>query len=496
MRIVNFKLSTVNSYKSMTTEQLLQQIRDTIYANGAGAITGPVMQGVLLAMAGAAGPVDVGDFSSEQSLDAALSEAAFANTVGGIPRGAVLRGSYLTGGNRVAVLVVQAASGSQCSQLRLYPSSGGASWEVRWCALPATASSAEWSEWEALGGGGGGDEPAYVSLTDLNFVAEGDRVRLDLTYYGGTGKSIYLLPATSSDAGLMTPTERAKLVRAVDFWGNAYSGWDAVLEGLKLAVPTAPAFWVQVGSYSYLVERCTVGSGLTAYHYFYVMDTFASLRYAYYRDRTDGGRTWSGWQTVSLTPPSAPSFVAVDTGADDEYVWASFFDNVEKEGLAVGIARFEAPTAERSGIMTPALYQLLTGLDPRVSQLEQQASGAPRFAVVRASAYDTGRTVDRIYTAWDSSVLIEDARVEWQKQMDTTGGDAYATGRFWLVATDVASGTQTVAFAAWPELSGIHASTCYNQSDDVTAAARTDVLYKVGEQTFWRDGFSDELSVL
>ena len=86
--------------------------------------------------------------------------------------------------------------------------------------------------------------------------------------------------------------------------------------------------------------------------------------------------------------------------------------------------------------------------------------------------------------------------MEWQKQVDTAGGEAYATGRFWLVATDAASGTQTVAFAAWPELSGIHASTCYNQSDDVTAAARTDVLYKVGEQTLWRDGFSDELIVL
>lgn len=477
----------------MTTEQLLDQIRETIYANGSGAITGPVLQGVLLQMAGLAGPVDVGDLSAESSLDAALSSAAFGDTVGGIPRAAVLRGSYVSGGNRVAVLVMQSASGSQLTQLRLFPSSGGASLEARWCPLPATADTASWSAWEAVGGGGGSADGA---VTDITVSAEAGRLVLSLNFGDGTGTKRYLPASSSEAAGVMTAAEFSKLDRAAGFHGDVYSDWDALLADLKLSIPQEPAFWVQVGSSSYLVQRCQVGSGLTAYHYFFVLDTFSTVRYVYYRNRTDGSApVWSGWQSLDLSSV----FRAVTAGSDAEGAWLVFSD--AEGGSELDRAELPVSSSSSAGVMSASQCRLLTGLDSRVGALEQgggSSGGGSSYAVLEAAANDTGRTVETVYESWDAAVggSLTDARVEWQRQMDEPGGSVYPTGRFWLVATNPGSGTGLLAFAAWPELDGIHASTCYNQRDATDAAARTDTLFRIGGQTYYRDGFQNELTLL
>lgn len=139
----------------MTTEEIKAAIQSQIRTNGTGAITGAVLQGVLLDVLAGSKVTDLGNFTTDTALDAAVRSEALRvgeGDTGGVPGVKVILGSSSAGDQR-NYLYFALSTGSQTRVVRIDPTTGHLQQTQK------AKSASAWSAWAELydtSGGGGG----------------------------------------------------------------------------------------------------------------------------------------------------------------------------------------------------------------------------------------------------------------------------------------------------------------------------------------------------
>ena len=150
-----FRELSEKEIQGMTTEEIKAAIQSQIRTNGTGAITGAVLQGVLLDVLAGSKVTDLGNFTTDTALDAAVRSEALRvgeGDTGGVPGVKVILGSSSAGDQR-NYLYFALSTGSQTRVVRIDPSTGHLQQTQK--AKSASAWSA-WAEIYDTSGGGGG----------------------------------------------------------------------------------------------------------------------------------------------------------------------------------------------------------------------------------------------------------------------------------------------------------------------------------------------------
>lgn len=138
----------------MTTEEIKAAIQSQIRTNGTGAITGAVLQGVLLDVLAGSKVTDLGNFTTDTALDAAVRSEALRvgeDDTGGVPGNKIILASSSAGDQRNYTYFAL-STGSQTRVVRIDPSTGHLQQTQK------AKSASVWSEWAELydtSGGGG-----------------------------------------------------------------------------------------------------------------------------------------------------------------------------------------------------------------------------------------------------------------------------------------------------------------------------------------------------
>lgn len=182
----------------MTTEEIKAAIQSQIRTNGTGAITGAVLQSVLLDVLAGSKVTDLGNFTTDMALDAAVRSEALRvgeGDTGGVPGVKVILGSSSAGDQR-NYLYFALSTGSQTRVVRIDPSTGHLQQTQK------AKSASVWSAWAELydtSGGGG----SVVTATTDGIVTSKMYLRMlksGVTDFG-TLYDIYVLGEKIIDAG-------------------------------------------------------------------------------------------------------------------------------------------------------------------------------------------------------------------------------------------------------------------------------------------------------
>lgn len=194
----------------MTTEEIKAAIQSQIRTNGTGAITGAVLQGVLLDVLAGSKVTDLGNFTTDTALDAAVRSEALRvgeGDTGGVPGVKVILGSSSAGDQR-NYLYFALSTGSQTRVVRIDPSTGHLQQTQK------AKSASVWSAWAELydtsGGGGGGSDPdAFVAVA--SYGRGESLLEMSFSKSGGGTYDTNLPMATDKLAGIMSSADKAKL---------------------------------------------------------------------------------------------------------------------------------------------------------------------------------------------------------------------------------------------------------------------------------------------
>lgn len=146
----------------MTTEEIKAAIQSQIRTNGTGAITGAVLQGVLLDVLAGSKVTDLGNFTTDTALDAAVCSEALRvgeGDTGGVPGVKVILGSSSAGDQR-NYLYFALSTGSQTRVVRIDPSTGHLQQTQK------AKSASAWSAWAELYDTSGGGGSVVTATTD------------------------------------------------------------------------------------------------------------------------------------------------------------------------------------------------------------------------------------------------------------------------------------------------------------------------------------------
>lgn len=146
----------------MTTEEIKAAIQSQIRTNGTGAITGAVLQGVLLDVLAGSKVTDLGNFTTDTALDAAVRSEALRvgeGDTGGVPGVKVILGSSSAGDQR-NYLYFALSTGSQTRVVRIDPSTGHLQQTQK------AKSASVWSAWAELYDTSGGGGSVVTATTD------------------------------------------------------------------------------------------------------------------------------------------------------------------------------------------------------------------------------------------------------------------------------------------------------------------------------------------
>lgn len=146
----------------MTTEEIKAAIQSQIRTNGTGAITGAVLQGVLLDVLAGSKVTDLGNFTTDTALDAAVRSEALRvgeGDTGGVPGNKIILASSSAGDQRNYTYFAL-STGSQTRVVRIDPSTGHLQQTQK------EKSASAWSAWAELYDTSGGGGSVVTATTD------------------------------------------------------------------------------------------------------------------------------------------------------------------------------------------------------------------------------------------------------------------------------------------------------------------------------------------
>lgn len=146
----------------MTTEEIKAAIQSQIRTNGTGAITGAVLQGVLLDVLAGSKVTDLGNFTTDTALDAAVRSEALRvgeGDTGGVPGNKIILAGSSAGDQRNYIYFAL-STGSQTRVVRIDPSTGHLQQTQKAKSAPA------WSAWAELYDTSGGGGSVVTATTD------------------------------------------------------------------------------------------------------------------------------------------------------------------------------------------------------------------------------------------------------------------------------------------------------------------------------------------
>lgn len=447
----------------MTTEEIKAAIQSQIRTNGTGAITGAVLQGVLLDVLAGSKVTDLGNFTTDTALDAAVRSEALRvgeGDTGGVPGVKVILGSSSAGDQR-NYLYFALSTGSQTRVVRIDPSTGHLQQTQK------AKSASAWSAWAELydtsGGGGEADPDAFVSVE--GYTRNSTTLTMKFGKSGGGAAYETTLPvAASGQAGIMSGGDKSnvdKSVNHIEFWADTNLAGFTVYKnsGSSQQVNMPMALSGQAGLMS-AADKIKL-DGLTALE---DLGTFA---------------TWELLRTSIVgTLPTFPAVAKVG----GKQVLLLCDDNVS------GGAGTRKVFAYDSGGALYALGCKLSGGRTTwdaawtVTDLTAGSTGGTGMAIVNASEYNTGSLSGVTYaeSATEGDIEAADASaVVWVKRLTYTGqapGDLTGTGgRFYLRLT---KGSAMTYYGSWPAVSAaVPGDAYYNQTATTGKAARVGMLF-------------------
>lgn len=446
----------------MTTQEIKDAITAQIYNNGRGAITGAVLQGVLLDVLAGSKVTDLGNFTTDKALDAAVRAEALRvseGDTGGVPGVKVILGSSSAGDQR-NYLYFALSTGSQTRVVRIDPSTG------HFQQTQKATSAAEWSAWAELydTSGGGGD--ASECFDDVELTASATSAALNLTRSGGGAKGVTFAAATEAQAGLMTASDKSNLENSI--WSFEFGTGVDMLNLLSyknngnngsVQIPMASSSQAGIMSAADKIKL----DGLTG-------------------DGLEDLGTFATWELLRTSiVGTLPTFPAV-AKVGGKQVLLLCDDNVS------GGAGTRKVFAYDSGGALYALGCKLSGglttwdADWTVTDLTAGSTGSADMAIVNASEYNTGSLSGVTYaeSATEEDIEAADAAaVVWVKRLTYAGqapGDLTGTGgRFYLRLT---KGSAMTYYGSWPAVSAaVPGDAYYNQTATTGKAARVGMLF-------------------
>lgn len=452
----------------MTTEEIKAAIQSQIRTNGTGTITGAVLQGVLLDVLAGSKVTDLGNFTTDTALDAAVRSEALRvgeGDTGGVPGVKVILGSSSAGDQR-NYLYFALSTGSQTRVVRIDPSTGHLQQTQK-----ATSASA-WSAWAEVydtsgGGGGEADPDAFVSVE--GYERSSSTLTMKFGKSGGGDAYETTLPvAASGQAGIMSGADKSDLTNSlknVEFWANTDLAGFTLFKnsGTSQQVNMPMALSGQAGLMS-AADKIKLdglgGDGLED------LGTFA---------------TWELLRTSIVG--KLPTFPAV-AKVGGKQVLLLCDDNVS------GGAGTRKVFAYDSGGALYALGCKLSGGRTTwdaawtVTDLTAGSTGGTGMAIVNASEYNTGSinlsAGGYVESATEDDIEAADnAAVVWVKRLSYTGqpsGDLTGKGgRFYL---RLMTGSAAVYYGSWPVVSAaVPDDSYYNQAATTGKAARVGMLF-------------------
>lgn len=157
-----FRELSEKEIQGMTTEEIKAAIQSQIRTNGTGAITGAVLQGVLLDVLAGSKVTDLGNFTTDTALDAAVRSEALRvgeGDTGGVPGNKIILASSSAGDQRNYTYFAL-STGSQTRVVRIDPSTGHLQQTQK------EKSASAWSAWAELYGTSGGGGSVVTATTD------------------------------------------------------------------------------------------------------------------------------------------------------------------------------------------------------------------------------------------------------------------------------------------------------------------------------------------
>lgn len=445
----------------MTTEEIKAAIQSQIRTNGTGAITGAVLQGVLLDVLAGSKVTDLGNFTTDTALDAAVRSEALRvseGDTGGVPGVKVILGSSSAGDQR-NYLYFALSTGSQTRVVRIDPSTGHLQQTQK------AKSASAWSAWaELYDTSGGGD--ASECFDDAALTASATSAALNLTRSGGGAKGVTFAAATETTAGLMAAEDKQSLN---DSFRNVETGGD--------------------GSNLTLYFGKNKG-GRYEFEFPVVSQEIAGIMSAADKVKLDGLTgdgledlgTFATWELLRTSiVGKLPTFPAV-AKVGGKQVLLLCDDNVS------GGAGTRKVFAYDSGGALYALGCKLSGGRTTwdaawtVTDLTAGSTGSAGMAIVNASEYNTGSLSGVTYaeSATEEDIEAADAAaVVWVKRLTYTGqapGDLTGKGgRFYLRLT---KGAAMTYYGSWPSVSAaVPGDAYYNQTATTGKAARVGMLF-------------------
>ena len=522
----------------MTTEEIKAAIQSQIRTNGTGAITGAVLQGVLLDVLAGSKVTDLGNFTTDTALDAAVRSEALRvseGDTGGVPGVKVILGSSSAGDQR-NYLYFALSTGSQTRVVRIDPSTGHLQQTQK------EKSASAWSGWAELydtSGGGG----SVVTATTDGIVTSAMYLRMlksGVTDFG-TLYGIDVLGEKIIAAGWLD-------LDAPGLFAFKYiddNPW--VINGVAIIVPGSTG-----ERRSALILETSETSADNARYYLqfttikfkkdagtWKVDTYGDLydylsEFGAFFNDVDTSSAQTSYLLTFKSPGMSDKKIQIGAASQSGAGVMTAADKIKLDGLSGGgledLGTFATWALLRTSIVGKlptfpavakvggkqvlllcddnvsggagtrkvfaydsggALYALgckLSGglttwdADWTVIDLTAGSTGSAGMAIVNASEYNTGSLSGVTYaeSATEEAIEAADAAaVVWAKRLTYTGqapGDLTGTGgRFYLRLT---KGSAMTYYGSWPAVSAaVPGDAYYNQTATTGKAARVGMLF-------------------
>lgn len=453
----------------MTTEEIKAAIQSQIRTNGTGAITGAVLQGVLLEVLAGSKVTDLGNFTTDTALDAAVRSEALRvgeGDTGGVPGNKIILASSSAGDQRNYTYFAL-STGSQTRVVRIDPSTGHLQQTQK------AKSASAWSAWAELydtSGGGGSDSDAFVAVASYG---RGESLfEMSFSKSGGGTYPTNLPMATNKLAGIMSSADKSDLANSlknVEFWADTDLAGFTIFKnsGGSQRVNMPMALSGQAGLMS-AADKIKLdgltGGGLED------LGTFA---------------TWALLRTSIVG--KLPTFPAV-AKVGGKQVLLLCDDNVSG-----GAGTRKVFTYDSAGVLYALGCKLSGGrttwdADWTVTDLTTGGAQSAGMSIVNALEYNTGSlnlsAGGYVESATEGNIEAADnAAVVWVKRLSYTGqpsGDLTGKGgRFYL---RLMTGSAAVYYGSWPAVSAaVPDDSYYNQAATTGKAARVGMLFNFAQ---------------
>lgn len=463
----------------MDTGSLESLISSNIRTNGTNAITGDLLQSVLLAMVSSGRMVDLGTSDSADAMDAAVKSEAVRvaeGAVGGLPDNEVIYAAYSDGSALRKYTYWTQTTETATYLYRLTPG-GQPDRDL------TTDGGTSWSGWESLSNT---LTAGVLDLGELSGVSDFTD-RLGTSAVLRSGKSVVVGRSTTSDGyeslylclqavNVNSGTAR-QYVFANNSGSDAVNGWRVrVVRGVKSgsydiedwrrAMPQR--FWLNsnrylaVGEYSE-AQGASLSGGVANVDLagLFISAVTSRTNTAYTVTHNVAGQS----RTVTLSAAST-SYAGVMTATD--------------KSKLDGIAEGADVTSVTQGLTSGVLVGTVNGT--RLYAPEPSAEADDVTVEAAFGEYNTGLQVGQMIDALDTGggQTIRDASVQFQGALMLPDGTEIGGPRFWLVGTvDGLSGTTAVkTWTASEAPDGCHGSEVYNEDEDAWGKARMGVIFK------------------